>query len=123
MAHASYTITTVSTLAIGLPRVPPVMAHNGVIHGQPQETTPAEPVTAEPESVGSSGSASESHAEDMTVEPITESEEADAPQSLYTTFSLTSLPIGPGEVLLGLILIFPWLLITLRKQLHRATRS
>lgn len=98
------------------------MAHNGVLHGQQPETTPAEPdsVTAEPESVGSSGSASESKAEVMTVESVTES---DAPQSLYTTFSLTSLPIGLGEVLLGLILIFPWLLITLRKQLHLATRS
>ena len=121
MAHAGYTITTVSTLAIGLQRVQPVMAHNGVLHGKQQETTPAEPesVTAEPEPVGSSVSASDSNAEVITVESVAESS---APQLLYTTFSLNSLPIGLGEILLGLILIFPWLLITLRKQLHLATR-
>jgi hypothetical protein len=122
MSIVKSTINVVSPLAVSLQLTQSAMAHNGELHGQKKEAVPEEP---QPNNTGldpidSSDYVPDSSAEVTTVESVVE---ADVPDSLTANLSVDSFPIGLGEILFSLILIFPWLLITLRKQLHLSTRS
>ncbi len=127
MVTANYKIKTVSFLVIGWLLAQPAIAHNGESHGQkqkdsPEELQPSTPNTAEPDPIDSSTYVPEvnAEAEVTTVESVAG---ADLSASQSASFSLDGYSIGLGEILFGLILIFPWLLITLRKQLNFSTRS
>lgn len=114
------TMQGLSSLAIGLQVGQPAIAHNGILHGQEQEATSVEPQpTAEPDPIDSSTYTSDSNPEVTAVESVSDNGN---PTSLPVSSS-NGFPIGWGEVLFGLILIFPWLLIAFRKQLHLQTRS
>ncbi len=122
MATANYTIKAVTTLALGLQLGQSAMAHNGELHSPKKKAISEEmqPNTAGPDPIDSSADVSESNAASPTVTSVAE---ADVSQPVSATISLDSFSIGLGEILLGLVLIFPWLLITLRKQLHLSTHS
>lgn len=106
MATANPILAAGSTLAIGLLLSPPVLAHNGELHGQdaaPEKPTPAV------------NSPSDNRPTPVVVESVPGAEQPTAPTP-------DSLPIGPGDLLFGLMVVFPWALIALRKQLHLQLR-
>ncbi|WP_152532249.1 hypothetical protein [Leptolyngbya sp. Heron Island J] len=110
------TIKAVSVLAFGLLAAPPAVAHDGHHHGQSQAETAAEgqPNTAA-EPTNSDADVTDINSEANTVESIAEEGGESLPAA---TILVDSFPIGWAEALFGLVLIFPWLLITLRKQLQ-----
>ncbi|MEL6229645.1 MAG: hypothetical protein AAFR24_07015 [Cyanobacteria bacterium J06627_3] len=102
MATANPILAAGSTLAIGLLLSPPVLAHNGELHGQ--DAAPEKPAPAV-------NSPSNNRSEPVVVESVLETAPSTAP-------SLDRLTIDPGDLLFGLMVVFPWALIVLRKQLH-----
>ena len=104
------TIKVVSTLAIGLQTVYPAVAHNGELHGQPE--------TEQPEAVETTGTEiSESKPQSAAAESALEVSPAVSAAAPINQFS-----VGFGEILFSAVLIFPWLLLTLKKQLHSTSR-
>ena len=108
------TLKAASTLAIGLHIMRPAMAHNGEIHGQSKKTTPSE--TNEPEASGTDISEADIQPPSM-----------DSTVEVSPTVSAAATPVSPfsaglGEILFSVVLMFPWLLITLKKQLHSKSR-
>lgn len=121
MAIVTPKIKAVSALVVGMQAIQPVMAHNGELHGQEEETSEdIKPNTAGPDPIDSSAYVPDDNAEAITTESATVS---DAAEPLSTATFLDGFSVGFGEILFGLVLIFPWLLITLRKQLHLSSRS
>lgn len=109
MATANPTLTAGSTLAIGLQLSHPVLAHNGELHGQEAAPeTPAPDVT----NTNPDTNPSDNRPAPVVVESVPEANQS------ATAPSLDSLPIGPGDLLFGLMVVFPWALIALKKQLH-----
>lgn len=108
MATANPILTAGSTLAIGLQLSHPVLAHNGELHGQEAAPeTPAPAVT----NTNPDTNPSDNRPATAVVESVPEADQS-------TALSLDSLPIGPGDLLFSLMVVFPWALIVLRKQLH-----
>lgn len=113
MATARYSIQFLTMLLLVLPVAPAALAHGGELHGQPKQeetVTPAsEPTDAPVEST-------------VTGDESLSIEEA-APVNDALTTSASVIPVGFGDLLFGLMVVFPWLLIALRNQLNPSRGS
>lgn len=106
-------LKVVSTLAIGLYAVNPAMAHNGELHGRPEEAAQPEAIEAETTDTDISVSDTQPSLAESAVE---------VSPTVSTAAPINQFSIGFEEILFSAVLIFPWLLITLRKQLHSKPR-
>lgn len=88
----------------------PVLAHSGELHGQPTQSTASEDNDA----------SNDETLEQQTLDPSTH-EVALPPSETLADNPLINTggsPTGLGESLFILIIILPWLLTVLRKQVH-----
>ncbi|MEA5465920.1 hypothetical protein [Leptothoe sp. PORK10 BA2] len=97
----------------GIPLAYPVFAHSGELHGQPT------PETAAPDDHIAADDA-DLAAQDLNTEASTLAESAAVVSE--PVMAKIGPTVGLGEALLGLIIVLPWLLMVLRKQLHPQPR-
>lgn len=104
-----------SATIIGIPLAYPVFAHSGELHGQPKSQTNApDDTVAEDRGLDLEG-------QDLNTETSTLAE-SDAVVSEPPFVAKIGSTVGFSETLLGLIVVLPWLLMVLRKQLHPQQR-
>ncbi|MEM9806360.1 MAG: hypothetical protein AAF959_13870 [Cyanobacteria bacterium P01_D01_bin.56] len=112
MATAKYSIQLFTMLLLVLPVATKTLAHGGELHGQPKQektvNTPASDPTDEPTVTDDDSS------------PSTE-ETASVNNELTTSASIV--PVSFGDLLFGLMVVFPWLLIAVRNQLNPSRGS